>query len=195
MATLRQALGDGQDGNRYVVNVPGRGYRFVAAISDRSAPRRMTPQTIAATGSHNLPMPLTRLFGRADMVSAIAYTLAPSYRVGCRFLDLAPLSDHRLVPSALAVLLGIGAHSDNLIPNLLAYLQGKQILIVLDSGEHIIDAAAVFAEQLHVRNRHQILLNRSSRGNSKQCRRFERHRKTCLRAQSNILERSAPVLS
>lgn len=175
VATLRQALGDGQDGNRYVVNVPGRGYRFVAAISDRSAPGQISPQTIAATASQNLPMSLTRLFGRADMVSAIAsqisqrrfvsivgpggigkttialaiaHTLTPSYPDGCRFLDLAPLSDHRLVPSALAVLLGIGVQSDNLIPNLLVYLQGKQILIVLDSCEHIIDATAVFAEQL-----------------------------------------------
>jgi DNA-binding winged helix-turn-helix (wHTH) protein len=33
MAALRRALGDGQAGNRYVVTVPGRGYRFVAPVS------------------------------------------------------------------------------------------------------------------------------------------------------------------
>ncbi|MHB8284992.1 MAG: winged helix-turn-helix domain-containing protein, partial [Caulobacteraceae bacterium] len=32
IAALRQALGDGQDGAQYIVNVPGRGYRFVAPI-------------------------------------------------------------------------------------------------------------------------------------------------------------------
>lgn len=131
--------------------------------------------SVAATGTHNLPTPLTRMIGRAENVSAIATqisqsrfvsivgpggigkttialaiasTLTSSYRDGCRFLDLAPLSDPRLVPSALAVLFGIGAHSDNPIPSLVAFLQGKEILIVLDSCEHIIDGTAIFAEQL-----------------------------------------------
>src|SRR6202166_5217913 len=36
MAALRKALGDGRDGARYVSNVAGRGYCFVAAIT-RSA--------------------------------------------------------------------------------------------------------------------------------------------------------------
>jgi DNA-binding winged helix-turn-helix (wHTH) protein len=30
---LRRALGDGREGNRYVVNIPGRGYRFVAPVT------------------------------------------------------------------------------------------------------------------------------------------------------------------
>lgn len=30
LAVLRKALGDGRDGARYIVNVPGRGYQFVA---------------------------------------------------------------------------------------------------------------------------------------------------------------------
>ncbi len=30
IAGLRRALGDGRGGNRYIVNIPGRGYRFVA---------------------------------------------------------------------------------------------------------------------------------------------------------------------
>jgi DNA-binding winged helix-turn-helix (wHTH) protein len=33
IAALRRALGDGQGGNRYVANIPGRGYRFVAPVS------------------------------------------------------------------------------------------------------------------------------------------------------------------
>ncbi len=175
VATLRQALGDGQGGNRFIVNVPGRGYRFVAAVSRQSSPPEMGGSAITVTGAHNLPVSLTRMIGRAEtaqaisnqilqrrfvsivgpggvgkttIASAIASSLTNSYRDGCRFLDLAPLSDPRLVPSALAVLLGVGAHSHDLIPNLLAVLQDKQMLIVLDSCEHIIDATAVFAEQL-----------------------------------------------
>jgi DNA-binding winged helix-turn-helix (wHTH) protein len=32
VAALRRALGDGHDGNRFIVNIPGRGYQFVAAV-------------------------------------------------------------------------------------------------------------------------------------------------------------------
>jgi DNA-binding winged helix-turn-helix (wHTH) protein len=33
IAALRRALGDGLNGHRYLVNIPGRGYRFVAQVS------------------------------------------------------------------------------------------------------------------------------------------------------------------
>jgi DNA-binding winged helix-turn-helix (wHTH) protein len=32
VAALRRALGDGRDGNRFIVNIPGRGYQFVGAV-------------------------------------------------------------------------------------------------------------------------------------------------------------------
>src|ERR1700734_2406676 len=32
VAALRKALGDGQDGNRFIANIPGRGYCFVAPV-------------------------------------------------------------------------------------------------------------------------------------------------------------------
>src|ERR1700758_4436404 len=33
IAGLRRVLGDGRGGNRYVINIPGRGYRFVAPVT------------------------------------------------------------------------------------------------------------------------------------------------------------------
>ena len=33
MSALRRALRDGRDGRRFIVNVPGRGYRFVASVN------------------------------------------------------------------------------------------------------------------------------------------------------------------
>jgi DNA-binding winged helix-turn-helix (wHTH) protein len=33
VAALRRALGDGRDGNRFIINIPGRGYQFVAAVT------------------------------------------------------------------------------------------------------------------------------------------------------------------
>ena len=32
MSALRRALRDGRDGHRFIVNIPGRGYRFVASV-------------------------------------------------------------------------------------------------------------------------------------------------------------------
>ena len=32
MSALRRTLGDGRDGNRFIINIPGRGYSFVALV-------------------------------------------------------------------------------------------------------------------------------------------------------------------
>lgn len=44
VAALRKILRDGQDGNRYVVNIPGRGYSFVAPVTIAEIPRTPTSQ-------------------------------------------------------------------------------------------------------------------------------------------------------
>src|SRR6202011_632348 len=35
VAALRKTLGDGRAGNRYIANIPGRGYSFVAPVTRR----------------------------------------------------------------------------------------------------------------------------------------------------------------
>jgi DNA-binding winged helix-turn-helix (wHTH) protein len=71
IAGLRKALGDGQPGRRYLANVPGRGYRFVAPVS-RSEPERLptAPQTAPAL-AHNLPVSQSRAVGRAEVIGAL----------------------------------------------------------------------------------------------------------------------------
>jgi DNA-binding winged helix-turn-helix (wHTH) protein len=43
MSALRRLLRDGRDGNRFIINIPGRGYRFVASVAlvDRLEPDRI----------------------------------------------------------------------------------------------------------------------------------------------------------
>src|SRR5262249_47903856 len=65
-----------------------------------------------------------------------------------RFIDLSPLSDDRLVPSALAFVLNLAVHSENSIPALISFLRGKRMLLVLDSCEHVIEASARLAEEV-----------------------------------------------
>jgi len=172
VAALRKALGDGRDGRRYVVNHPARGYSFVAPVARESARADNTRVDEPATGS-SLPAPLTRIIGRDDTVAALATqlgrrrfltivgpggigkttvalavadTVRASYKDGIWFVGLASLSGPDLVDSALAAALGIHASGANPLPGVAAWLRDKNALIVLDSCEHVISAAATIAE-------------------------------------------------
>jgi len=175
VAGVRRALGDGRDGRRYIQTSTGQGYRFVAAvtvINDAASAERALP---TLTDKHNLPVQLTRLIGRAGVVSklveqfstvrlltivgaggigktavaiAVAEELMPACEHGVWFIDLAPIADPRLVPTALALALRLEIRSDNPLPSLVAALGDKKMLLVLDNCEHVIEAAANLAADL-----------------------------------------------
>jgi predicted ATPase/DNA-binding winged helix-turn-helix (wHTH) protein len=67
---------------------------------------------------------------------------------GVQFVDLASLSDARLVASALASVLGLSAVIDDAIPSLLAFLHDKELLILFDNCEHVLEAVADVAEAI-----------------------------------------------
>jgi predicted ATPase/DNA-binding winged helix-turn-helix (wHTH) protein len=173
MAALRKALGDGQAGNRYVSTVPGRGYRFVAPISLFETTLDEPP--IAPASAHNLPALLTRLVGRTKTVEilvgqaqerrlitiagpggigktavalAVADELSTHFRGSVRLVDFAPLSDPALAPSALASVLGAPVRSGDIVSGLITLLKDKEILLVLDSCEHVIDTAAALSAEI-----------------------------------------------
>jgi predicted ATPase/DNA-binding winged helix-turn-helix (wHTH) protein len=171
IAAIRKILGDGREGNRYVANIPLRGYRFVAPISIS----RASEAAAAVEATHNLPLPVTRVVGRGDTIKAIvaqlprerfitlvgaggvgkttvalavAEELIASYQEGVRFIDLTPLSDPNLVPSALASVLGVSIPSDKSIPALISFLRDKKILLIFDNCEHVVEAAAAITSEL-----------------------------------------------
>ena len=64
LAALRKVLGDGRDGARYIINVPGRGYRFVAPV------RRAA---LAVASDADARMPPDRLDGRTrELIALVA---------------------------------------------------------------------------------------------------------------------------
>jgi (S)-citramalyl-CoA lyase len=75
VAALRRALGDGQAGNRYIVNVPGRGYRFVAPVAGADVLSLSSPRLGTKVPSPNLPGTLPRLIGRTELVDNLARQL------------------------------------------------------------------------------------------------------------------------
>ncbi len=168
VSALRRALGDGQGGHRYVVTVPGRGYNFVAPVRIEEPSRAPSPPTITPPGMHNLPLAVTRMIGRDDAAAAVVSRLSrerlvtivgpggigkttvalavaermiASYEHGVWLVDLAPLGDPRLVPSAVATVLGLEIRTDDPLPGLVAGLRDERMLL-LDNCEHVIDAAA-----------------------------------------------------
>ena len=164
ISALRRTLGGG---NRYLLNVPGRGYCFIAPVTRTEQPKSVAPQATATEAGHNLPAHLTRLIGRADTVSrlarqlaaqrlltivgpggigktsvalAVAEALITTYEHGVWLIDLAPFGDPRLVPTALADALGLEIQSEDPLPRLLDVLRDRRSLLVLDNCEHVIDA-------------------------------------------------------
>jgi predicted ATPase/DNA-binding winged helix-turn-helix (wHTH) protein len=174
VASLRRVLGDGQGGNRYLVTIRGRGYCFAAPVELVPGAAPPTLQGIVE-GAHGLPISLTRIVGRDDAVAALAAQLprqrlitivgaggigkttvalavaeqsAGAFQHGARFVDLAPLSDPRLVSTALASALGLETRSDDPIPGLIAFLRDRPSLLVLDNCEHVAEAAAAMTAAL-----------------------------------------------
>jgi predicted ATPase/DNA-binding winged helix-turn-helix (wHTH) protein len=82
IAGLRKALGDGQDGMRYIANVTGRGYCFVAHV-DRSKAQPLAspplPRLISEPRpvlKHKLPARPARMVGRDGAVDTLSMLLA-----------------------------------------------------------------------------------------------------------------------
>lgn len=92
IGALRKALRDGVDGARYITNVPGRGYCFVAPVRLLpEVPVTSAPPTASLPVSHvltplpaahtlarvgNLPPRLSPVVGRAEVTTALAAQLA-----------------------------------------------------------------------------------------------------------------------
>jgi predicted ATPase/class 3 adenylate cyclase len=64
------------------------------------------------------------------------------------FVELAPVSDSRLVPAAVASALGISIGSQPAIEATVEFLRDKNLVLILDNCEHVIEAAATLADSI-----------------------------------------------
>jgi predicted ATPase len=84
--------------------------------------------------------------GKTTVAIAVANMLLESYRDGLWLVELAALRDPDRVPSAIAAALGIpGEGGTTALPFILRH---KNMLIVLDCCEHLVDAVASIAEDI-----------------------------------------------
>src|SRR3546814_20489695 len=80
--------------------------------------------------------PYTTLFRSADTFAGAVL-----------FIDLGMLSDPDLVAPAVASMMGLSVQSNDVVPSLISYLRGKHVLLILDTCEHLIEAAAALASR------------------------------------------------
>jgi predicted ATPase/transcriptional regulator with XRE-family HTH domain len=87
--------------------------------------------------------------GKTRLALEAARQVVGSYRDGIWFIELASISDPNLILSAITSTLGMPESRDSHpISTLTKYLRTKQILLILDNCEQIINAAAQLAEDV-----------------------------------------------
>ena len=177
VASLRKVLGEGAGSARYITNLPGRGYCFVAPVEYEAEPPRPVvaprPRPISL-----MPPRLARMVGRDEEVSAVAalvrerrfasiigpggmgkttvavavaHELATDFDGRLGFVDLAALADPELVTATVSASVGAPLTEPDPLPGLLAFVADRRMLIVLDNCEHLVEAVARLAEQLYAR--------------------------------------------
>ncbi|WP_448681673.1 ATP-binding protein [Pseudomonas nicosulfuronedens] len=189
MTALRKALGDGHNGRRYIVTVALRGYSFVEPLT-ASAQSTPAPDD-GPSADHNLPPRRNRLLGReaelerlvAELPRRRCISLVGSggigktslalqaaerfigrYAHGIRMLDLTQLQDARPLNSTLASALGVPGLAGESLEHLCTQVADRQMLLLIDNCEHLIEAAAHLVECLlrHTRQIHVLATSRES---------------------------------
>jgi len=125
---------------------------------------------------NNLPMQMTSFVGREQQIAEVTGSLAKTrlvtltgsggtgktrlslqvaaeildrFKDGVWFLELAPITDPELVPNTVADLLGIREESARpLMTTLLDWFSNRELLIILDNCEHLLDACAKFTDSV-----------------------------------------------
>ncbi len=87
--------------------------------------------------------------GKTRLALAVARLLLRQFPDGVWLAELSPLSDPGLVPATVAAAIGLELGGDEISAQRVAQaLAGRQLLLVLDTCEHVIDAAATLTEAL-----------------------------------------------
>ena len=150
---LRKILGDSGPDNRYVRNVPGRGYCFAAPVEPLSdADERKNSEPFLA--KWNLPGRASAIVGRSNSIEALTREISKRRLVtiagpggigkttlaivtaealrssfdGVFFVDLAPIEIPCLVVSAVTTALGAALSADDPLLGVVDLLRNKRVL-------------------------------------------------------------------
>jgi predicted ATPase len=178
MVAVRKALSEGEGGSRYITNVAGRGYAFVADVQLLRDPIQQVSRANAPARPRSLPAMASSLVGRADAVStlheslfqhrfvsvvgpggigktsvavATAHAALAQFEGDVAFVDFSGVSDPSLACSTIAQPLGVSLHASDEQESLIAFLERRRMLLVLDCCEHVVAAVANITEGIYSR--------------------------------------------
>jgi predicted ATPase/DNA-binding winged helix-turn-helix (wHTH) protein len=186
ISALRTILGEDESSTaRYIVTVRGRGYCLAAPVvwttSSASSPSAtvalsLLPRKPLAMIGRDAEVPeITRQIrehrfvsiigaggiGKTTVAIEVAHQLLAEFSQAVCFIDLGGVEDARLVAATLASELGIPVVSDQPGAAILNALREHRKLLVLDSCEHVVEAAAVLAESIFREAPHVHILTTS----------------------------------
>ncbi len=166
LSALRKVLGADA-----IATVSGQGYRFALPVAKREA-----AGSRASTPTHNLPYQLTSFVGREQEIAQLkelvaanrlvtltgaggagktrlaieaASRLIDAFPDGVWLVELAALSDQRLVPQAVTQALGVKEQPTRpVIETLSDHLASKKLLLVLDNVEHLLEACVHVVDEI-----------------------------------------------
>lgn len=173
LVSLRKTLGDRT--KHYIETIPGRGYVFAGNVRALARSEEIREQETEGTidlmrALPRIPRKLTgrdafvastlellktaRLLtivgpggiGKTSVAVVCAHSLSGTRRIV--FMDLAAIADGEKLLAFLASQLGLNTFGEDILPGILAELSKTPTLLLLDSCERIVDAAATTAESL-----------------------------------------------
>jgi predicted ATPase/DNA-binding winged helix-turn-helix (wHTH) protein len=173
--SARRAIGDDGAAQLLIRTQRGRGYRFVgevAEVDDAAGPAPAAPGRPRATGS--VPSARLPLVGRAGDVDALDRLLAGHRTVtisgpggagkstlaaelarrrvtadaDVAFVELAPVRQRAGIVRAVAEATGVEGAAGADLPRLARSLSGRDLLLVLDNCEHLLDGSAELVDAL-----------------------------------------------
>jgi predicted ATPase/DNA-binding winged helix-turn-helix (wHTH) protein len=170
ISAIRRVLAQEPGGERWIETLARRGYRFVGPVIERPGDRQVSSRHKRT----NLPEPLTSFIGRerelveikrllpgkrlltlvgvggigkTRLALQVASEVVDAYRDGVWLVELGSISDPLLVPTSLAQVLGVQERAGtSLTDTLCANLKSRQLLLILDNCEHLLDACARLAD-------------------------------------------------
>jgi predicted ATPase/DNA-binding winged helix-turn-helix (wHTH) protein len=171
IAMLRRVLGDNDDSARYIINVARRGYSFVSQVKrtrteprsshgemmrapsrriSRIVGREKEMETILAlvTTKRLLTIHGAGGVGKTTVARAVAESLSGSFEDGVCILDFSLLERGGSVTKALTAALGLLDNSADPMPGIAGALREREMLLVFDCCEHVVESAAKAAEAL-----------------------------------------------
>ncbi|MGW4124504.1 protein kinase domain-containing protein [Nocardia sp. NPDC004711] len=86
--------------------------------------------------------------GKTRLAVHVARKVQRGFADGVVLVELADLADHALVGLTVAQAVGAPTHQPDVVGTLIDYLRGRELLLVLDNCEHLLDESAILVRNL-----------------------------------------------